>query len=192
MRQYKLGTRRACLAFAFAVAGGWLQACAGLGGPPVVRLGDREIEAWLRKNFPLQRRVLEVFEASVALPRLRLLPQLNRLAADVDLTLQDRVLGGRWQGRLDFDAGLRWEAADQTLRLNQVRVRDFSLLAGGAAPRTGAERLGAALAERVLEDLPLYRLPAERAAELQRRGLVPGAIVVQERAVEIRFVTSAR
>jgi hypothetical protein len=158
----------------------------------VVRLGDREIEAWLRKSFPLQRRVLEVFEASVALPRLRLLPQVNRLAADVDLTLQDRLLGGLWQGRLDFDAALRWEAADQTLRLSQVRVRDFSLQAGGAAPRTGAERLGAALAERVLEDLQLYRLPAERAAELQRRGVTPGAIVVQERAIEIRFVPSAR
>jgi hypothetical protein len=158
----------------------------------VVRLGEREIEAWLRKSFPLQRRVLEVFEVSVQVPRLRMLPQVNRLGADLDLTLHDRVLGGRWQGRLDFDAGLRWEAADQTLRFSQVRVRDFTLLAGGSAPRTGAERLGAAVAERALQDLPVYRLPAERAAELQRQGVAPGAIVVQERTVEIRFVTSPR
>jgi hypothetical protein len=180
------------LGAAWACSSVWLSACSSLGGPPVVRLGEQEIEAWLRRSFPLQRRVLEVFEASVALPRLRLLPLVNRLAADVQLTLQDRVLGGRWQGRLDFDAALRWEAADQTLRLNQVRVRDFSLQAGGAAPRTGAERLGAALAERVLEDLQLYRRPAERAAELQRRGLTPGTIIVQEQAVEIRFMPSAR
>ena len=188
-------SRRDCLLVGvLAAAGGsaGLSACAGLGGPPVVRLGEHEIEAWLRRSFPLQRRVLEVFEASVALPRLRLLPQFNRLAADVDLTLQDRLLGGRWQGHLDFDAALRWEATDQTLRLSQVRVRDFKLMAGGATPRPGAERLGAALAERVLEDLQLYRLPAERAAELQRRGVAPGAIVVQAQAVEIRFVPSER
>ncbi|MBL8313508.1 MAG: hypothetical protein JNK55_07145 [Rubrivivax sp.] len=109
--------------------------------------------------------MLQVFEASVALPRLRLLPQTKRLAADVDLTLQDRLLGGRWQGRLDFDAALRWEATDQMLRLTQVHVRGFSLVAG-AAPRT--------------------------ATELQRRGVAPGAITAQERAVEIRFVPSVR
>ena len=68
-------------------------------------------------------------------------------------------------GRLDFDAALRWEATDQMLRLTQVHVRGFSLVAG-AAPRT--------------------------ATELQRRGVAPGAITAQERAVEIRFVPSVR
>lgn len=165
-----------------------LSGCAGLGGPPSIKLSESELNARVQRIFPLQRRLLEVFEASVSAPRLRLLPERNRLAVVLDIALRDRVLGGNWQGRLDFDAALRWDAADQSVRLDQVRVQDFVLAPGSSGPRTTVERLGLLLAERALEGLSLYRLPPERAAELQRRGLAPGAIAVTERGVEITFV----
>jgi hypothetical protein len=166
---------------------GGLVACAGLGGPPTVTLNERELDSLARRAFPVEKRLLEVFDATVAPPRLRLLPERNRLAAQLDIGLRDRVFGGQWNGLLDFDAALRWENSDQTVRLAQVRVQDFRLLNTGTLPRTGGEKLGAALAERVLEDFTLYRLPAERAQELQRRGLTPGAVMVTSRGVEITF-----
>mgnify|MGYP006943118771 CR=1 FL=1 len=168
-----------------------LVACAGLMGPPTVTLNERELDQLARRAFPVEKRLLEVFDATVAPPRLRLLPERNRLAAQLDIGLRDRLFGGQWTGQLDFDAALRWEHTDQTVRLAQVRVQDFRLITTGALPRTAGEKLGAALAERVLEDFTLYRLPAERAQELQRRGVTPSAVTVTSRGVEITFAPAA-
>ena len=49
----------------------------------------------------------------------------------------------------------------------------------------GAQRLGIALAEAVLENLSLYRLSVERQASLRQVGLQPGAVTVTSRGVEI-------
>lgn len=164
-----------------------LLGCAGLGGPPTVTISESELDALVRRAFPVQRRLLEVFDASVAPARLHLLPERNRLAAQLDVGLRDRMFGGQWKGQLDFDAALRWERSDQTVRLTQVQVQDLRLVSSGALPRTAGEKLGAAIAELVLEDFALYRLPTERALELQRRGLTPGAVTVTSRGVEITF-----
>ena len=59
--------------------------------------------------------------------------------------------------------------------------------APGLSPRR-AEMLrdmGIALAERLLDDLVLYRLSAERLAALQRAGYRPGALRVTPDALEI-------
>lgn len=168
-----------------------LVACAGLGGPPTVTLNERELDALARRAFPVEKRLLEVFDTTVAPPRLRLLPERNRLAAQLDIGLRDRMFGGQWKGQLDFDAALRWDHTDQTVRLAQVRVQDFRLVSSGALPRTAGEKLAAALAERVLEDFTLYRLPAERAQDLQRLGVTPGAVTVTSRGVEITFAPVA-
>ncbi len=154
-------------------------------------LSERDLDALARRAFPVERRLLEVFDATVAPPRLRLVPERNRVAAQLDIGLRDRLFGGQWKGQLDFDAALRWEPNDQTVRLALVRVQDFKLVTTGALPRTAGEKLGAALAERVLEDFTLYRLPAERAQEMQRRGVVPGAVTVTSRGVEITFAPAA-
>lgn len=173
----------------------WLSGCAGLqglGGPPRVTLSRDEIARLLDRQFPRDRRLLEVLDVTLQAPQVRPLPERNRLAAVLDLGVRERVLGGRWKGRLEFDAALRWEPRDRTLRLFQARVSDLQLLSAGAEVRTPAERLGAALAERVLEDMVLYTLPAERAEALRAAGVAPAAVAVTERGVEITFSAAAR
>ena len=184
--------RRRIVAAALAGPLAALAGCAGLFGPPTVRLSESELHRLAQRAFPVQRRVLEVMDTTVANPRLRLLPDTNRIGALLDIGARDRLFGGVWQGQLDFDAGLRWEPADQSVRLAQVKVLDLRLATSGNAARSPGERLGAALAERVLEDFTLYRLSNERAAELQRQGLVPQAVTVTARGVEITFTGAAR
>jgi hypothetical protein len=157
-----------------------------------VTLSAREIEHLLERRFPLERRLLELFDVTLARPRLALWPQRNRLAAAFDFEARERLLGTRSQGRLDFDAALRWQASDRSLRLWQVRVQEFSLDRTGRAPRSGAERLGGALVERVLEDLPIYTLSEERAERLRREGWVPGSVNVTAHGVEVTLEPAAR
>lgn len=172
-------------------AAGGLAACVGLGGPPVVRLSESDLDALVQKKLPLERRVLEVFDVTLPAARLRLLPERNRLWVTMDLQARERLLGAQWKGLLALDAALRWEESDQTVRLSQVKVLDFHLDSGSSAGRAAAERVGAAVSERMLEDLAVYRLPAERAAQLQRLGVKPGAVTVTSRGVEISFATTA-
>lgn len=184
--------RRALLALTALSPLAPLAGCAGLGGPTTLTLSEGDIQERLLKIFPQQRRLLEVLDVDMGAPELRLLPEQNRLAARFDIRARERLFGGSWTGRLAFDAGLRWDSVDQSLRLMQVRVQDLANQPEGAAERgaferTPFERLGAAVAERMLEGLRLYTLEPERAAQLQRQGLRPASVDVNWRGVQIRF-----
>ena len=173
-----------------------LSGCAGLAGPPVITLGEAELNALAGRYFPLQRRVMDVMEVEASAPRLRLLPERNRLAVDLSLALRDRLSHsgpGRQLGQLAFDSALRFDAVDQSVRLLQVKVSSVTLQPAGAADAGAAAapadnlaaRLGRTLAERLLEDLPVWRLNAERQAKLKAAGLSPSAVTVTARGVEI-------
>ncbi len=171
----------------------WLAGCAVLDGPQSFTVTAQELEALLEKRFPLDRRMLEVLDVTVSTPRLRLLPDRNRLATELEVSTRDRLFGTSWRGRLALDAALRWEAADSTLRLQGVRVHEFSFDGAEAfARRDQAERLAALLAERVLEDFTVYRPSPERLARLQRFGVTPGGVSVTRSGVQITFAPASR
>lgn len=168
-----------------------LMACGALEGPRSVSLSEAELQRRIEQAFPLERRVLELLELSLSAPKLRLIPERNRLAAELDIGARDRLRGGQWSGRLAFESALRYDAAEQSLRLAQVRVMQLTLGSGGAS-QAQAERIGSVLAERVLEGFTVYRLPADKAASLQRAGMVPGDVAVNARGVEITLVPVTR
>ncbi len=204
-RDSLLGLSSGAIALALGYAG-----CSHLGTPAKVTLSEADLQRLLAGHFPLEQRVLELFEVRAASPQLRLLPERNRLSAVLDLQARERILATRYQGRLDFDTALRWDAAEQAVRLDQVRVQDFVLdpsagpgsnagaavgsvqAAGGSGRRTGAERVAAALAERVLEGMVLYRLPASKMAQLDQAGVQPAALTVTRSGLEITFAPKAK
>lgn len=206
--------RRLALTALTAVAAplGLLVACAGLTGPTVITLTETELATLIARSFPITRRVLEVIDVQMLAPRLRLLPAQNRLAVDLTVASQERLFGKSGRGQLVFDSALRFEPRDASVRLTQVRVQQLNLDTGSAllegvftdvAPgyRPGAAavapaspspalsgagaRIGTALAERALEDLSIYRVPAERLASLRQLGLQPGAVTITARGLEI-------
>ena len=181
---------------------GGLAGCAGLGGPQVITLGQADLDRLLARKFPMTRRVLELLDVTLSTPRLQLLPERNRIAVLLDLASQERLSGLAGRARLDFDSALRYEPRDATLRLTQVRVQQLSLANGsptGPAASVPAgpsalgrlARLGQTLVETALEDLVLYSVPAERLADLRRLGLMPGAVTVTARGVEITLAKAA-
>lgn len=190
---------QAALSFVALVAAATLGGCAYLGAPRKLTLSPAELQNLLQTRFPQEQRLLDLFEVRASSPQLRLLPDQNRLQMGLDLQARERILQSQFKGRLDFDAALRWQPSDHTVRLDQVRVQGFALDApvpGGlpaASPRrTSTERVAAALAERVLEGLVLYRLPAEKAAQLDQAGVQPAALAVTHNGLEITFVTKPK
>ena len=189
-----------------------LWGCAGLGGPTVITLSEADLAVLIARSFPMQRRLLEMFDVQLNAPQLRLMPASNRLSVGLALTTQDRFFGNSGRGTLTFDAALRYEPRDASVRLNQVRVQNLGFEASALPPplRTPAPsasggatvqpapppvgplaRLGNALAEQALENLVIYSVPAERQASLRQLGLQPGAVTVTSRGVEISFARIA-
>ena len=201
-------TRRQLLQAALAGAAGLgLAACSPWTGPRLITLGEAELADRVGRLFPQTRRLLDLLDIELSAPRLRLLPESNRLALALWLRTRERLLGHVGHGQLAFDCALRWAPQDASLRLTQLRVQQLWFEAGAgpvtppmqpmqpmqppavaAGPRetTGIPpRLGPLLAEKLLDDLVIYRLAAEPQARLREAGLAPGAVTVTARGVEI-------
>jgi hypothetical protein len=164
-----------------------LATCAGVGDPRSVILTTADIERAIERQFPMDKRMLEIFDVNVKAPRISLLPERNRLGAVVDMRAKSILFVGSWSGQLKFDSALRWEPSDQSVRLSQVRVQDLAIDNADPLTRSAAERLGAAVAERMLEDMSLYTLPAERAARMTAQGLRPAGVLVTSRGLQVNF-----
>jgi len=181
--------RRNLMTAMSAAAAAGLAGCAGLGAPTVITLSETELRLLLAAVFPIQRRMLELLDLELTAPMLRLLPAQNRLALTLNMSSRERLSGKVGSGHLGFDSTLRYDTRDASVRLNQVRIERLSFdanpAANPAAQPSSVARIGQALAERALEDLVIYRVPAERQATLRQFGLQPGAVTVTARGLEI-------
>jgi hypothetical protein len=178
--------RLALAAVTFAVAAG-LAGCAGWGGPRAVVLSRERLQGIVERQFPRQQRLFDFIDITVARPALRLLPERNRIATDLDLVATERLSGRTARGTLALDYALRYEPSDASLRLSQVHVQQAILELGSVSLSPEGARLGALLAERLLDDFALYRADEGRLKQLQRAGVTAAEIVVTSDGIELRF-----
>jgi hypothetical protein len=172
--------RWGCATLALLVAG-----CAGVGGPRVITLTEAELSHLIEQRFPFDRRVAEVFDVRVQAPRVRMLPQSNRLATEFDVAASDRLFGRALRGSIALDYALRYDERDPAIRLTQVHVSRLALDGTSAQTQAVLERVGALLAEQALDDLAIYRFKPEDLRAAAGIGLAPGAVTVTTRGVEI-------
>ena len=189
--------RRAWLARAAAAIGAGallagLPGCAGLGGAQNLRFSETELALMLARQFPLERKVLDVLLLQLANPRLTLLPARNRVVTAFDIRADDRLFGKHASGHVTLDCALRFEAGDHSLRLKDVTVEELSLASDANTLRGQAQRLGVLAAEHLLEDMAIYRMKPEQAERMDRLGLEARQIAVTDRGVEIVIAPKAR
>ncbi len=126
-----------------------------------------------------------MLDVTVARPQLHLLPERHKLSTTLDVDARDRLFGGGWHGNISVESALRYDAADRTVRLAQVRVDAFRLDGSSGAARNPSERIGSLLAEKLLEDMVVYRLADDKLAQLNQWGLEPGGVAITARGIEI-------
>ena len=157
-----------------------LSACSGLGGGArQVDISEQRLLALISKQFPVKRRYLELFEISLTEPRLRLMPEENRIGTRFDYVASTVLKSGRpWSGQLELSYGLRYEASDQTVRLDQVRLEGFQV---AGVPPSMAQQLrgsGTQIAETMLQDLVVHRFKPEDLRKVDGMGYQPGVLKV--------------
>lgn len=167
-----------------------LTGCAQWMGPQGVVFSEAELQALLAKRFPLDRRLLEVLEVRISEPKLGLLPQQDRVSAELKVSATDRLFASELAGELALSTALRVEPSDRSLRLKDVRVTRLSLNQRGqpAAASERSQRLGAAIAERMLEGVVLHQFRAEQWDRLMAAGYATPTVNITSRGLELRAV----
>lgn len=155
-----------------------LSGCAGLIGTHDVDISESQLTLLMARQFPMERKVMEVIDLNITNPVLTLIPQANRVGTELDVTAIDRLFGSAAMGHVKLDYGLRFQPSDHTIRMTQVRVRELTLSSGSNELRGAAQRIGGLVAENALENLVLYRMKPAQADEMDRLNLVASPITV--------------
>jgi hypothetical protein len=162
-----------------------LAACASVFKPASIDIEEARIQQAIAQRFPYETRWLGLLDVSAAAPRLRLLPETNRIATDIEVNAGGRLLPSKVHGALSLESALRIDPADGHLRLAGVRVERFALSGLPDAMWADTMKLGPLLAENLLEGMVVYTLNAEQKARLREHGVQPGQVRVTSRGLSI-------
>lgn len=160
-----------------------LAGCASILGPRSIEISEAQLQQVIARQFPFNNRFLELLDVTVTAPRVTLLPDSNRIGTELELSTTDRFIRNPIRGSLALNYGLRFEPADNTIRLAHVRVERFQIDGAPSGWSRQMDRLGALLAEQLLKDLAIHTLKLEDVQAVQGRGYQPGDIKVTSRGL---------
>ena len=160
-----------------------LGGCAAVLGPRNIEVSQQRLQELVARRFPVNKRYLELFDVTIGTPRLTLLPEANRIATQFDVSATDRLLRRPMNGSMDLNYALRFEPADNTVRLADVRVDSFLLNDVPGPLQNQLNRIGRLLAEEMLDGEVVHTLKPEDVKNAQGRGYRPGELKVTPRGL---------
>jgi hypothetical protein len=158
-------------AFALSLAtAALLAACAGWMGPRTIDVPSEALQARLAQKFPISQRVLGYLDVTASRPQLTMLPQSNRISAQVELKLDDTMFRKVHEGWVQASFGLRYEPRDHTIRLDQVTLDELSLPTITPLFLDSLKRLGNQVARDALQGYVVRQLKPEDLHKADRMG----------------------
>lgn len=157
-------------------------------GQPSYTVSAGQLQQAVARRFPLRYPVGGLLDLSLQAPRLRLLPELNRLDAEMPVEVAGPALRRSYMGLFDVDFALRYEASDRTIRAYRLRVNSLNFPDLAPGPSELLNTYGPALAEQALQEVVLHQLRPQDLALSDAMGLQPGSITVTTQGLVIGFV----
>lgn len=156
---------------------------------PGYKVSQTQLQQAVAQRFPLRFPVGGLLDLHVQAPRLRLLPELNRLGTEMVVEAAGPALNRSYTGMFDLDFALRYEPSDQSIRAHQLRVNSLRFDGLAARPAELLDAYGPALAAQALREVVLHRLRPQDLALPDAMGLRPDSITVTPEGLVIAFVT---
>lgn len=144
-----------------------LTSCASILGPREVDLPLSKLQAGIDRRFPMDNRLLELFDVRLSRPQLAVLPG-DRVALTIDASVAQSFLRNPLSGTLAFSGRLHVDPARSGVYLAEPRLERFAI--GGIDEAVGRQLARAAngvLAKAIL-DVPVYSF---RMDELRYAGV---------------------
>ena len=133
----------------------------------------------MAERFPMTRTLWEGMDLRLGVPSLALRPAENRLATVLDLIADEQMISRRqYKGLLGFSSALRYEPSDHSVRLASVRIEQFQLESLSRLLGDQATRIGAVVAQDLMENLSVYQLPSSVVELAELLGVRPSALQV--------------
>jgi hypothetical protein len=156
--------------------------------PPTVTISRAQIVAALATQFPQRRRMAEVFDVDLGMPRLELDPARNLILADFDIVATETLFTRQTvRGVAAFACGLRYVAADHSVRLARVALDRFDVAGLGGPAASQLQVIGHHVAQNLLENYLVHTLPPEHVRLLDAMALVPASFTVTADGIAVGF-----
>lgn len=154
LNQTRTGTRRRLLTLGAAVVGaGLLASCSSLIGPRQVEIPLHKLQAGLDRRFPINERLLEVFDIQLTKPQLALQPEQDRVALSVDASVAP-PFARAWTGNVAFSGRLYVDPGRSAVMMAEPRVERLQL--GNPEAERRLTGVANGLIDTVARDMPVY------------------------------------
>lgn len=172
-----------------ALGGAGLLAWPAVRAQPSYKVSADQLQEAVAQRFPRRYAVGNgLLDLTLQTPRLRLLPELNRLGTEMVVDAAGPALARSSAGTFDVDFALRYEASDQSIRAHQIRFNSLRLSGLPPGPAALLEVYGPALAGQTLQEVVVHKLRPQDLMLADGLGLEPGAITVTAKGLVIAFV----
>ncbi len=147
-----------------------------------------QLQEAVAQKFPRSVPVQGLLDLTLQAPRLRLLPEVNRIGALMAVDAAGAALRRSHAGSFDVEFALRYEPSDRTLRAHQIKLGrlDFPTLKPAVNELINA--YGPVLAAQSLGEVTLHQLRPQDTAVFDGMGLQPGPITVTAKGLTVAFV----
>jgi hypothetical protein len=147
-----------------------------------------QLQTALAQRFPLRYPVPGLLDLELHSPQLQLLPESNRLSAELAVQAAGPALERIHAGSFALEFGLRYEPSDRSIRATGLRLQrlQFPTLQPGVVALLNA--YAPALAEQSMRDVVLHQLQPKDLALADLLGWQPGSITVTDTGLVIGFV----
>lgn len=168
MFENNMHTRRRLLAgLALVSSTALLASCASVLGPREVDLPLHKLQAGLDRRFPVDHRLLQLFDVRLSRPQLNVLPG-DRVSLTVDASVAQSFLRNSFAGTLAFSGRLSIDQARSAVYLTEPRIERFAVTGIDDALQRQLARAANGLLDRALLDIPVYSFRME---ELRYAGV---------------------
>jgi hypothetical protein len=160
---------------------------AGDSARPRHKISAAELHERLSARFPVRLGLAGLLELQVSAPRLLLLPARNKLGASLVAQASGRQLPPTPPGEVDVVFGLRYEAADQTLRAHHPEILDLRLPGLSGDTVQSLQSVLPAMAREAVGEIVLHRFSQRELALPDTMGFEPDQVTVVDDGLLVVF-----
>jgi hypothetical protein len=140
---------------------GLLASCAGLIGPRQIEVPLTKLQAGMDRRFPVNNRILELFDIQLSRPQLTIVPDSDRIALAMNASIAPPFIRQAWSGSMALSGRLFVDAARGAVFMGEPRVDHFTVDGADENRQRQFTRVANVLMDNVVRDIPVYTFRME-------------------------------
>jgi hypothetical protein len=182
--KHGINRRRIGKALASLAACGLLASCASFVGPREIDVPLYKLQAGMDRRFPLDNRMLELFDVHLSRPQLDIVPDRDRIALTIDADVAPFFLRQSWTGSLSLSGRLYVDPNRGGVFMADPHVDRLAIDGADESNQRQLTKVANVVIDKVIRDVPVYSFRME---DLRYAGVqfvptnirtVPGALRV--------------